>query len=75
VQRPSRERRPRPLTLDALFEAGWPGEHIVQTAAHRRVYTAIGTLRDLGLRDVLIRRDDGYLLAPDTRLVFPAEPA
>ncbi len=63
------------LSLDALFEAGWPGENIVQSAAHRRVYTAIGTLRDLGLRDVLIRRDDGYLLATDVRLTFPAEPS
>jgi predicted ATPase len=55
------------LTLEALFEAGWPGERITQSAAFRRVYTAIGTLRDLGLRDVLIRRDDGYLLSPKIR--------
>ncbi|MBL9022188.1 MAG: tetratricopeptide repeat protein [Myxococcales bacterium] len=52
------------LDLERLFEAGWPGERIAPTAAFRRVYTAIGTLRDLGLRDVLIRRDDGYLLSP-----------
>ncbi|MBL8744093.1 MAG: tetratricopeptide repeat protein [Myxococcales bacterium] len=68
-----RESAGQALSLDDLFQAGWPGENIVQSAAHRRVYTAIGTLRDLGLRDVLIRRDDGYLLSPDVRLTFPAE--
>ncbi len=53
------------LSLDQLFEAGWPGERIATSAAHRRVYTAIGTLRDVGLRDLLLRRDDGYLLSPE----------
>ena len=33
------------------------------------MYTAIATLRRMGLRDVLIRRDDGYLLSPDVVVV------
>ncbi len=64
------ERSGQALTLEALFEAGWPGERISQSAAFRRVYTAIGTLRDLGLRDVLVRRDDGYLLSPGVRVAL-----
>jgi hypothetical protein len=68
------ERPGEALTLEQLFEAGWPGERIAQTAAFRRVYTAIGSLRDLGLRDFLIRRDDGYLLSPDVPLLLLAKP-
>ncbi len=52
------------LSLDALVAAGWPGERIAGTSGTRRAYTAIGSLRDMGLRAVLIRRDDGYLLDP-----------
>lgn len=57
------------LSLSALFEIGWPGEHIGQAAAFRRVYTAIGMLRDFGLRDILVRHDDGYLLSPTALVV------
>lgn len=52
------------LSLDPLFAAGWPGEKANPLAAARRVYTAIGMLRDLGLRNILVRHDDGYLLDP-----------
>jgi DNA-binding SARP family transcriptional activator len=54
-----------PLTRDQLFAAGWPGERAQPEAAAQRVHTAIWTLRTLGLRDVLIGRDDGYLLDPE----------
>ncbi len=64
------ERPEAALTLEQLFEAGWPGERIAQTAAFRRVYTAIGSLRDMGLRDVLVRRDDGYRLAETVPVAF-----
>ena len=33
-----------------------------------RVYVALTSLRNLGLRDVLIRNDDGYLLDPDAAI-------
>lgn len=52
-----------------LVEAGWPGEHISAEAAADRVYTAIGTLRKMGLDGVLVRRDGGYALAPEVALV------
>jgi predicted ATPase/Tfp pilus assembly protein PilF len=52
----------RVLTLDEVIAAGWPGERIQPDAAAARAYTAIKTLRELGLGDHLERRDDGYLL-------------
>ncbi|HEX4516932.1 MAG TPA: hypothetical protein VH054_25465, partial [Polyangiaceae bacterium] len=52
----------RGLQLDEIIAAGWPGERIQPEAAAARAYTAIKTLRELGLGDLLVRRDDGYLL-------------
>jgi len=52
----------RPLDVDSLLAAGWPGERVLPLAAQTRVHTAIYTLRRLGLDGVLVRRDDGYLL-------------
>ena len=52
------------LTVDALLEAGWPGERVLPHAGAARVYVAVSTLRKLGLREVLVSRDDGYLLEP-----------
>ncbi|MFO0738430.1 MAG: hypothetical protein U0270_21225 [Labilithrix sp.] len=61
-------RRDRPgaamSTLD-MIEAGWPGEKMQHEAATLRVYTTIRRLRGLGLGDVLVTRDEGYLLDPD----------
>ncbi len=50
------------VTLDEIIAAGWPGERIQPEAAAARAYTAIKTLRELGLGELLVRRDDGYLL-------------
>jgi len=55
----------RAQSVDALFEAGWPGERIHPESASARVYTAIQRLRALGLDDLLVTQDDGYLLAGD----------
>lgn len=52
------------LTVDELFEIGWPGERIPYESQVRRVYTAIWTLRTLGLDALLLTRDEGYLLDP-----------
>ncbi|HTJ80312.1 MAG TPA: hypothetical protein VL400_01280 [Polyangiaceae bacterium] len=54
----------RSLGVDELFEIGWPGERIPYESQVRRVYTAIWTLRTLGLEEALRTRDDGYLLDP-----------
>ncbi len=52
------------LTVDELFEIGWPGERIPYESQVRRVYTAVWTLRTLGLEGMLLTRDEGYLLDP-----------
>ncbi|MFO0618804.1 MAG: NACHT domain-containing protein [Polyangiaceae bacterium] len=59
--------RGRGETLDvaSLTSSGWPNERILVEAASTRVRVAIATLRKLGLRDVLLTRDDGYLLDPE----------
>jgi predicted ATPase len=51
-----------PTDIEQLFAIGWPGERARREAALSRVYVALSTLRKLGLRGVLIKRDDGYLL-------------
>ena len=56
--------------LDDLLEAGWPGERVLPEAAANRVYVAVATMRKLGLRDVLLSRDDGYLLTTDIDVVY-----
>jgi tetratricopeptide (TPR) repeat protein len=52
----------------ALTRAGWPNERILAEAAATRVRVAIATLRKLGLREVLLTRDDGYHLDPSVRI-------
>lgn len=60
------------ITLDGLVAIGWPGERVLAEAAASRVYTAVALLRRMGLRKVLMRRDDGYLLDPTIELVRDA---
>jgi tetratricopeptide (TPR) repeat protein len=55
----------RALTAGDLLEAGWPGERILPQAAMNRLYVMLTKLRQLGLRDVLLATDDGYLLDPN----------
>jgi hypothetical protein len=52
----------------ALLAHGWPGERLLTEAASTRLRVAIATLRRLGLRDVLLTRDDGYLLDPSAAI-------
>ncbi len=61
------EHKDRALTADELLTAGWPDEKVLYDAGMLRVYTAVRRLRKLGLTDVLLRRDDGYLLDPEAR--------
>jgi hypothetical protein len=51
-------------TTNELAAAGWPGEQLLTESAADRVYTAVGTLRKMGLATVLIRSDGGYILEP-----------
>jgi hypothetical protein len=59
-----------PLTADALFEAGWPGDRVGVESGRNRVRVAVSTLRAMGLRDVLVSRDDGYLIDPDAPITI-----
>jgi tetratricopeptide (TPR) repeat protein len=56
------ERAGEPIGIEELFAIGWPGERARREAALSRVYVALSTLRKLGLKGVLIKRDEGYLL-------------
>jgi predicted ATPase len=51
-----------PLPVEALVAAGWPGERMLPKAGATRVYTAIASLRRLGLKGMLVRDDRGYRL-------------
>jgi hypothetical protein len=58
------------LSAKAVIVAGWPDERILHEAAMLRVYNVVRLLRALGLgHDVLLTRDDGYLLHPSTVVV------
>lgn len=59
------------LDRERLFAFGWPGERLHPEAASKRLRVAIATLRTLGLREVLLTRDDGYLLDPSIEVVSP----
>lgn len=57
------------LGVDALVERGWPSQTILPDAASTRLRVAISTLRKLGLRPLLLTRDDGYLFDANLRVV------
>ncbi len=62
------------LTSTDLVAAGWPGEKMLPDAGAPRVYVAIAALRKLDLDDVLLTRDDGYLIDPRVRVAWaPAQ--
>jgi predicted ATPase len=60
-----RDRPGDPVAPDLLVEAGWPDENLAHKAAVARLYVSISTLRKLGLREILLMKDDGYLLDPE----------
>ncbi|MEZ4340875.1 MAG: tetratricopeptide repeat protein, partial [Sandaracinaceae bacterium] len=51
------------LSTERLVEAGWPGERMRADSGAARVYSAVRTLRRLGLEGVLISAHGGYLLS------------
>ncbi|MFO0550093.1 MAG: tetratricopeptide repeat protein [Polyangiaceae bacterium] len=58
------------LSVEALVNAGWPGERILPAAGAERVYAAIATLRKLGLRGFIAQEGDGYLLLAERAVVL-----
>ena len=63
----------QPEALGELVEAGWPGEKIQREAAADRAYVAVSTLRQLGLRGVLVKSDDGYMLRSESPIAIVDE--
>jgi predicted ATPase len=57
------------LSADELFAIGWPGVSIAPESANNRLYVALAKLRKLGLKGLLLRREEGYLLDPATPLL------
>jgi hypothetical protein len=57
------------LDQERLTAVGWPGERMQPAAAANRVKVTLSTLRSAGLRDLLVRREGGYLLDPSVPLV------
>jgi len=67
----ARRREERPgegIDAMALFDVGWPGERALPEAALHRVYVTLARLRKLGLGDLIVTRDDGYLLSTDVEV-------
>ena len=58
----------RGIGQEELVAAGWPGERVLVDAGATRVRVAIATLRRLGLRSMLLTRDDGYVIDPSARV-------
>ena len=52
-------------SLYDLVDVGWPDEHPLPEAGANRVYSAIRNLRNIGLKEYVLRMDDGYLVDPD----------
>jgi hypothetical protein len=51
--------------VERVFDEAWDGEKVIAEAAASRVYVAINTLRNMGLRSVLKSEPSGYFLDPD----------
>lgn len=66
----TKHREGEALDVHEAFEIGWPGELADVEAAAERVYWAIGSLRKLGLDEVLLTSDSGYHLDPSLEVVL-----
>jgi hypothetical protein len=48
-----------------MIAAGWKHDFVSEESGRARVYTAVSTLRELGLGECLLRQSDGYKLDPE----------
>src|SRR6185295_345913 len=58
-----------PLSLEAVFRGGWPGERADSRSAANRARVALARLRKVGLGELLLTRG-GYYLDPDVRVAI-----
>lgn len=63
----------RTLSVEELVEAGWHGEKLLFDSGSNRVYVAIATLRKLGLRDSIERREGGYRIVKRGALLISGD--
>ena len=56
------------IPIDQLIATAWPEQKLLRSSALNRLHVAFATLRSLGLKDVLQRRGEGYLLTPSVAL-------
>jgi predicted ATPase len=58
-----------PLTVEALFLAGWPGQVAIESSRTNRVRVALAELRKLGLASAILTLEGGYLFDPNVPLI------
>ncbi len=58
----------RALSVADLLDRAWAEEKLLPRAGANRVYVAVTTLRKMGLRNLLIRTDAGYVLDAEVPL-------
>lgn len=59
-----------PVSVPKLLACGWPGESMSPRSGAARVYTALSTLRKLGLRDILRIKAGEHYLSPKVRVLL-----
>jgi hypothetical protein len=61
---------PTACSVDALFEAAWPGTcaAVAPNLRAQRVYAVLSRLRRLGLQEVIVTSDEGYVIDPRWRV-------
>ena len=57
------------VPVQQMVHAGWPRETLSESQGATRVYTAIRTLRRMGLENILLTTDRGYEIAAEVDVV------
>jgi predicted ATPase len=64
----------RPVSVQQLVDAAWPGQKFIADSGANRVYVAIASLRSLGLGEILQTRTGGYLFDPHVPICMESGP-
>ncbi len=62
------------VPIDYLVRYAWPGQELAEKTGASRIYVAVGELRTLGLRRVLVRHANGYMLDHQAPIVAGQKP-
>jgi hypothetical protein len=57
------------VPASALIDAGWPGERLTSASSANRLHVALGTLRKLGLEEIIERSGGGWRIRNDIPLL------